>query len=76
MEYNILCTAFGMNIRSTLQCDQIWPNFATLTSICKSLAIFNGLFCIWQNFKTKLAKILCYWANIVKQLSNLVTLQP
>ena len=32
------------------QCDQIWPNFATLTKFKNTLAIFQGLFCFWHKY--------------------------
>ena len=34
---------------NSAQCDQIWRNYATSVKFCKSLAIFEGLFNIWQN---------------------------
>ena len=38
-----------------VQCDHIWRKFATLAIFLKSLAIFEGLFNIWQNCEPTLA---------------------
>ena len=35
---------------SPVQCDQIRQNFATLAKVLRSLAIFKGLFKVWQTF--------------------------
>ena len=37
------------------QCDQIWRNFATWPHFKKIGQNFQGLYCVWQNFKPTIA---------------------
>ena len=54
---------YGVCVYRCKQCDQIWPNFATLTKKLCIWNLFEGLFGIWQNFESILAKLLYHWAN-------------
>ena len=52
----------------SLQCDQIWLNFATLTRLYLIvIGNFQGYLIIWQTFKPTLAKVWCYWAYFYYQ---------
>ena len=53
-----------------VQCDHIWRKFATLAIFLKSLAIFEGLFNIWQNCELTLATFYAFG-----QLLNVVNAQ-
>ena len=46
------------------QCDQIWPNFATLAKFYKSVAIFWRLVKYLARLWTYLGNVLCYWAKV------------
>ena len=74
---NMFLNSLNPNICTTfqLQCDQIWPNFATWAKLESLLQNFEGLYWIWQIFKSTYfcnfyaIGRFCKWPNIYKTIS-------